>query len=238
MERPYRDAEWLREQYHAEGLTQREIAEECGVVPCTIRRWMKRHGIETREIVGENHGLYGKERDENTRRKISQTMEGREFSSETRALISEANRGREFPQEVREKISKSLRGIARSDETRMKMSRSTSGKNNPNWKGGRYTEEWYGPGWTIIREQIRDRDEICQLCGHDGSQTDLDVHHIIPIRKFREKANVSLEKANHEANLILLRRRCHGRVEHGSVAVSPIDPDRFESEVLPYVKKE
>lgn len=62
MGRNYRDEDWLEEQYHGKGLTQREIAEECGVSPRTIRKYMKRFGIETREVIGENHGLYGKER--------------------------------------------------------------------------------------------------------------------------------------------------------------------------------
>jgi DNA-binding transcriptional regulator LsrR (DeoR family) len=47
MERPYRDRDWLYRKYHEEGLTQREIGEECGVSPTTIRKQMKAFGIET-----------------------------------------------------------------------------------------------------------------------------------------------------------------------------------------------
>lgn len=62
MDRPYHDADWLDQKYHQEGQTQREIAEECGVSPRAIRTWMNKHGIETREVAGENHGRYGEER--------------------------------------------------------------------------------------------------------------------------------------------------------------------------------
>lgn len=77
MDRPYRDREWLEARYHGDGLTQREIGELCNVSASTIRKDMKRFEIETREIAGQNHGLYGRERSEETRRKISETMQGR-----------------------------------------------------------------------------------------------------------------------------------------------------------------
>jgi len=42
----YRDEGWLRDKYHAEGLTLSEIGELCGVTNTTISDWMDRHGIE------------------------------------------------------------------------------------------------------------------------------------------------------------------------------------------------
>lgn len=45
----YHNAEWLREKYHGEGLTMREIADECGVTNTTIGEWMDRHGIDKRD---------------------------------------------------------------------------------------------------------------------------------------------------------------------------------------------
>ena len=44
----YHDAEWLREKYHVERMTMREIADECGVTNTTISDWMDRHDIEKR----------------------------------------------------------------------------------------------------------------------------------------------------------------------------------------------
>lgn len=223
MSTEYRDPDWLEERYHGDGLTQREIAEICGVEPVTIRRWMKRHDIETREIAGENHGLYGTERSERTRKKISEALEGREFSEKTIEKMSDVARGKRTTESVRKKISDSLSGITRPETTRVRMSRSTAGERNPNWKGGQYTNEWYGPGWDIIRERVQDRDGVCQHCGHDGSDTRLEVHHIVPLREFREKDDATLEDANRKANLILLCKRCHGRAEHGLIEVEPVE---------------
>jgi len=148
----YRNGHWLEVKYWDEGLTQREIGEECGVSPSTIREYMKRFDIPTREMRGENHPMHGRERTEEEKRKISESLEGRSFSEETRRRISEAQRGRNLPQEVREKISESLEGFTRSETTRQKMSESTAGEENPNWRGG-YSER-YGAGWSIAREKV------------------------------------------------------------------------------------
>jgi len=44
----YRDEEWLREQYWENEKSTRDIADECGCGPETVRRWMKRHGLKRR----------------------------------------------------------------------------------------------------------------------------------------------------------------------------------------------
>ena len=44
----YRNEAWLREQYIDERRMPADIAEECGVIPCTIRDWVRKHGIEPR----------------------------------------------------------------------------------------------------------------------------------------------------------------------------------------------
>lgn len=44
----YRDGEWLRDQYHGEGRSGAELAEQCGVATTTIYEWMDRHGVERR----------------------------------------------------------------------------------------------------------------------------------------------------------------------------------------------
>ena len=140
----YRNADWLEARYHGDGWTQREMADACGVSPRTIWEWMKRHDIETRDVEGENHPLYGESRDESVRERISETMEGREFAEETRRKISEANKGREIEEDTKRKISESLTGHTRSDRTRRRMSESTAGPDNPNWRGG-YSSR-YGAG--------------------------------------------------------------------------------------------
>ena len=42
----YRNPEWLRAKYLEEGMTQAEIAAECGCSPRTIGRWLDRFDIE------------------------------------------------------------------------------------------------------------------------------------------------------------------------------------------------
>ena len=168
----YRNADWLEARYHGDGWTQREMADACGVSPTTVREWMKRYDIETRDMEGENYPLYGESRDESVRERISETMEGREFAEEARRKIAEANKGREIEEDTRRKISESLTGHTRSD--RRRVSESTAGSDNPNWRGG-YSSR-YGGGWATAREQALERDGACQHCGHDGGKTRLEVH--------------------------------------------------------------
>jgi 5-methylcytosine-specific restriction endonuclease McrA len=213
MEPRYRDEVWLRERYWGDGMTQREIAEECDVSARTIGKYMSEFGIETREIEGENHPMYGTQRTEEVKEKISSTLQGRELSDEWRAKIAEGHRGRTLSEEVRSRISKALAGRTLSEETRRKMSKSTAGERNPNWRGG--YSRYYGAKWGIVRDRIRERDEVCQHCGHDGSEYRLEVHHITPVRLFRESDDHDVIEAHNPDNLVLLCNRCHGKADHG-----------------------
>jgi len=211
----YRNGHWLEVKYWDEGFTQREIAEECGVSPSTVRKYMKRFDVPTRDVEGENHPMYGRERTEEEKRKISESLEGRSFSEETRQRMSESHKGNEIPETVRERIAESLEGRTRPEETRRKMSESTAGQDNPNWRGG-YSHH-YGAGWSVARDSVRDRDEVCQHCGHDGSEYRLEVHHIVPVRLFRQADDLEIEDAHDEQNLVLLCNRCHGKADHGKI---------------------
>ncbi len=51
----YKDAEWLEEQYHDNGLTQYKIADKCGVDQVTVNYWMKKRGIESRDPTEHFH---------------------------------------------------------------------------------------------------------------------------------------------------------------------------------------
>lgn len=222
MGQPYRDQEWLERKYVQEGLTQLEIADQCDVSPRTIRTYMNHFGIETRELVGENHPLYGKKRSAETKEKISRTLEGRSFSKETLNRLSEAHKGNRVPEEARRKISESLTGITRSEETRLAMSRSTSGKANPQWKHGLFHKSWYGgSNWGQSRKKVRQRDQVCQNCGSDRSESLLDVHHIVPLWCFELDETLSVDDAHHLGNLILLCRSCHIQAEDGDLLVTP-----------------
>lgn len=48
----YHDEDWLREKYHGEQMTMRDIGDLCGVTTTTISDWMDRHGIEKRDRSG------------------------------------------------------------------------------------------------------------------------------------------------------------------------------------------
>ena len=89
-------------------------------------------------------------------------------------------------------------------------SRNVVGENNPSWKGGTYTD--FGSNWFRVRSKIRERDEVCQVCGEDGLNHMLDVHHIVPRCEFD-----AVENSNKLYNLVLLCRSCHKRVEHRSI---------------------
>jgi 5-methylcytosine-specific restriction endonuclease McrA len=219
----YQRESWLVERYRERGWTQREMADACGVSPRTIREWMNRHDVETRDLEGESHPLNGEERDEAVKEQISKTMSGREFDDETRQKIAEANSGRILDAETRRTISDSLSGITRSRETREKMSESSAGESNANWRGG-YSRR-YGSGWAPVRSRVLEHDGACRHCGHDGSEYRLEVHHIVPVREFREADETDVSDAHDESNLVTLCKHCHPKADHGRL--------NFESGIEP-----
>jgi len=66
-----------------------------------------------------------------------------------------------------------------------------------------------------VRDRIRERDGVCQHCGHDGSDYRLEVHHIIPVRLFRDSDDHDITEAHSPDNLVLLCNRCHAKADHG-----------------------
>ena len=184
---------------------------------------MQNRGVETRELVGENHPQHGGERDEETKAKISESLEDREFSERTIERFRAARRGSELPAETRAKISDSLTGLERPEETRKRMSEARTGDQNPQWKGG--VSDSYGPAWQQAREAVWERDEICQHCGCTEGDRQLDVHHILPFRLFEQADDTPTEKAHELGNLVLLCRPCHRRAESGEI--------EFESSLEP-----
>jgi len=76
----------------------------------------------------------------------------------------------------------------------------------------------YGPKWNVIKEEIRNRDHICRVCGKDEDDTyresKLQVHHIMPADEFeRERGDRDFKSMNDRQNLILLCPSCHGKFE-------------------------
>jgi len=60
---------------------------------------------------------------------------------------------------------------------------------------------YYGPEWPSIRLAVISRDGACQECGSNGP---LDVHHRVPFREFRTRA-----EAHAMDNLVALCKPCH-----------------------------
>lgn len=88
------------------------------------------------------------------------------------------------------------------------------GKDHPNWKGG---GPWnYGPNWDEQSRKARRRDQHrCQDCGITEPEHLAEygckhpVHHITPIREFRDDGDLDHEAANDLDNLITLCDGCH-----------------------------
>jgi len=84
-----------------------------------------------------------------------------------------------------------------------------SGEDSPAWEGG--AVPYYGSNWCRMRRVVRNRDCFrCRKCGmhEDECDTELHVHHIVPLREFDEP-----EEANTPSNLVTVCPSCHGEVE-------------------------
>jgi 5-methylcytosine-specific restriction endonuclease McrA len=126
---------------------------------------------------------------------------------------------------------------ARSDEARFCSmgcmgdwrSENVYGESHPQYRGDAVKN--YGPNWRHQRRYARRRDQYrCQICGitepeylvEHGRQ--LDVHHITPIREFRDGGDLDHEAANSLENLITLCRSCHSEWEQ----MAPLRPDTVQ----------
>lgn len=67
----------------------------------------------------------------------------------------------------------------------------------------------YGPHWEEIRRTVLSRDGFaCTVCGQPGTVKSLQVHHIVPFRRFSD-----IREANDLKNLTTLCPACHHKVE-------------------------
>lgn len=103
-------------------------------------------------------------------------------------------------------------------------SENKTGVNHPNWRGGWCP--YYGPNWARQRIEARKRDNYhCQYCGKSEKANGkrLDVHHIVPFRKFKYVSgeNENYKEANKLSNLISLCVHCHKKAEAGLIPIQP-----------------
>jgi hypothetical protein len=84
------------------------------------------YATEPPTMKGKNHPNYGKERSEETKQKISESLRGREHSKKTKQKISNSVKGKNNPM-----YGKTFKHCK---ETKRKMSEAKKGKNNPMYK--------------------------------------------------------------------------------------------------------
>jgi 5-methylcytosine-specific restriction endonuclease McrA len=160
---PYWGKQWLEEGYIQRCKSTYVLAKECGVDPKTIYRWLIKHGIKTRPR-GEN--LKGV--DNYMQPGVITPFKGKRHAKKTRMVLSEK--------------AKRPKPYLRGEKNGMYGMR---GNLHPNWSGGitPYRQKLYNSieakKWFV---EIYARDgRRCKVC---LSGELLQVHHILPVRKY------------------------------------------------------
>lgn len=105
-----------------------------------------------------------------------------------------------------------------------------TGDTRYNWKGGE--PNCYGPGWSHLREAVRERDSHqCQYCGMTNEDhleefgQALHVHHMKPFKEFGyiPGENENYQQANSLDNLITLCIVHHKKAEVGKIILNLVD---------------
>lgn len=178
--------DWLREMYWSKWKTISEIAEAGGYTEPTVRRWMKKHGIERRDR--------SKSRISNPKL-LNKNKLKRWHHDESYTLT-----------EIADKLGCSKMTVSMWFSRHGIEVEYLSGEDHPSWKGG--YDGYYGESWHRNRKRAIERDGgKCVICGADDR---IEVHHITPFRKFGLENE---QQANRLENLLTLCPDCHGRWE-------------------------
>jgi endogenous inhibitor of DNA gyrase (YacG/DUF329 family) len=87
-----------------------------------------------------------------------------------------------------------------------------SGSSNPRYVDGNSSGKVYNSTWRNIRDKVIDRDGgRCIVC---NSNTNLHVHHIIPVRIFDREND-----AHYMQNAVTVCASCHRDIEYGNVDI-------------------
>ena len=124
----YKDESWLREKYRDEEMSLEEIGDECNVSGETVRHWVDKFGIETRDSS------------EAVKKQWEDNDERREQQAKT------------MMEKIRPEAPQIKHGEHR-PETIEKMAEAKVGEKNPVWVGG-YEGE-YGHTWSRMRDWRR-----------------------------------------------------------------------------------
>lgn len=103
-------------------------------------------------------------------------------------------------------------------------SNNLSGEDHPLYEGASEWSTKFGAMWHKKRDKCLKRDGyMCVVCRtrHDEHIEEygfgLDVHHIIPRRKFYKDESLSIDEANNMENLVSLCREHHSKLESGEI---------------------
>jgi len=172
-------------------LSIRQISNQIGVSPNTVRRDLVKFNIERRDKNERDdwwqnkHFLYKKYVDEN----LSTTDISKLVDVSPKTVSHWLSR---FSIKVRPSGGSYKKGTKMSNASKKKMSEAKKGKyrgkDNPNWRGNLVsTEKRLRASYKnkLWRNSVLERDEyICQKC---GAQDNLHVHHILEFSKFPEQ---------------------------------------------------
>lgn len=183
------DSEVRRHDSHSEDRENVFCDDEC------YKKW------RSENKSGENHPRYGKNHSEETKKQISESLNGRE-----------ANKS------AVQKRAESLQGRNRSEETKKKISASLTGEQHPRYVGGGEKRNKI-PMRESLAERILERDDYeCQECGLTNEEHlkkqghRLHIHHKKPRREFVDEYDdieKAREAANDDENLVSLCNYCH-----------------------------
>ena len=185
MGEKYHDEEWLRDKYHEERLSTREIAELADCTAPTIQDWLDRHGVEKRS-KSEAAKIRAEKYPHTTQAGAEALKEHRVNSWE---YWDEQER-----EAFRERLSKERQG----DGNPMA---DVTGEDHHNYKENPTPQRFYQSArWKKTREETLERDNHeCQAC---GDTENLDVHHIQPVSaggpRFELNNLVTLCDAHHK----------------------------------------
>lgn len=155
--------------------------------------WLRKHHSKL-SIKKNSESHLGKKLSEETKKKISISLKGKNTWL----------KGKKLTEEHKKKISPL--GRKHTEETKDKMRLSQLREKGHNWRGGK-TPERFKNRWKQQKRKALKRDNFTCICGKtkkENGNRELDVHHKIPFRCFKD-----LEEGHKLDNLITLCRQCH-----------------------------
>jgi len=191
---PYRDEEWLREQYRIEKRSTGNIAAELECSRETIRRWLHRHGIEIRSPS------------ERQKVRVENDPEWRErLTSLGSEAIRDYNSWEEWDEDEREAFCERLRAERTGEGNPM---HGVTGEDHHNWDPDKeYPTIYHTPEWRRIRTEVYERDDyVCTVC-EDSANGPLHAHHQTPLSEGGEPFALD--------NLVTVCEPCHLSIHHG-----------------------